>query len=62
LGRRVCRNATQYLVRLYLVSMVEHAKAWLAEEKKSLGDDLLELLEHLQQKAGHSSATDSKAA
>jgi hypothetical protein len=27
------------LVRLYLISIVEHAKAWLAEDRKRLGDD-----------------------
>ena len=40
LGKRVCRSATHYLVRLYLVSIIEHAKAWLAEDRKVLGNDL----------------------
>jgi hypothetical protein len=40
LGKRVCRSATHYLVRLYLVSILEHAKAWLAEDRKVLGNDL----------------------
>jgi hypothetical protein len=39
LARRPCRSATHYLVRLYLISIVEHAKAWLAEDRKVLGDD-----------------------
>ena len=39
LERRPCRSATHYLVRLYLISIVEHAKAWLAEDRKVLGND-----------------------
>lgn len=39
LGRRPCRSATHYLVRLYLVSILEHAKAWVAEDRKLLGDN-----------------------
>ena len=39
LGDRPCRSATHYLVRLYLVSIIEHAKAWLAEDRKLLGED-----------------------
>jgi hypothetical protein len=38
LGERPCRSATQFLVRLYLVSLLEHACAWLAEDRKQLGD------------------------
>jgi hypothetical protein len=38
LGERPCRSATQFLVRLYLVSLLEHAAAWLAEDRKRLGD------------------------
>jgi Transposase domain (DUF772)/Transposase DDE domain len=38
LGERPCRSATQFLVRLYLVSLLEHASAWLAEDRKQLGD------------------------
>jgi hypothetical protein len=34
LGERPCRSATQFLVRLYLVSLLEHACAWLAEDRK----------------------------
>ena len=37
LGRRPCRSDTHFLVRLYLVSIIEHAKAWLAEDRKHLG-------------------------
>jgi hypothetical protein len=39
LDRRPCRSATHFLVRLYLVSILEHLKAWLAEDRKRLGDD-----------------------
>jgi hypothetical protein len=39
LERRPCRSATHYLVRLYLISILEHAKAWVAEDRKLLGDD-----------------------
>jgi|GEM_PF-1367842 len=39
LGDRVCRSATHFLVRLYLVSIIEHAKAWLADDRQALGDD-----------------------
>jgi hypothetical protein len=39
LGKRPCRSDTHFLVRLYLVSIIEHAKAWLAEDRKIVGDD-----------------------
>jgi Transposase domain (DUF772)/Transposase DDE domain len=39
LGKKLCRSATHFLVRLYLVSSVEHAKAWLADDRKTLGED-----------------------
>jgi hypothetical protein len=39
LGDRSCRSAMHFLVRLYLVSIIEHAKAWLSEDRKMLGDD-----------------------
>ena len=39
LGQRPCRSATHFLFRLYLVSVIEHAKAWLAEDRKLVGDD-----------------------
>jgi hypothetical protein len=46
LGKRPCRSDTHFLVRLYLVSIIEHAKAWLAEDKKTLKtDDPLALIE-----------------
>jgi len=38
LGERPCRSATQFLVRLYLVSLLEHACAWLAEDRKQMAD------------------------
>ena len=34
LGERPCRSATQFLIRLCLVSLLEHACAWLAEDRK----------------------------
>jgi hypothetical protein len=39
LNRRVCRSASLYLIRLYLISICEHAKAWLSEDRKAWGDD-----------------------
>jgi hypothetical protein len=39
LGHRPCRSATHFLVRLYLISIIEHAKAWLAEDRQTLGED-----------------------
>jgi hypothetical protein len=39
LGDRPCRSAVHFLVRLYLVSIIQHAKAWLSEDKKMLGDE-----------------------
>jgi hypothetical protein len=39
LNRRVCRSASLFLVRLTLISVCEHAKAWLAEDRKAWGDD-----------------------
>jgi hypothetical protein len=39
LGDRPCRSDTHFLVRLYLVSIIEHAKAWLAEDRKHLAND-----------------------
>jgi len=44
LGHRPCRSATHFLVRLYLVSIIEHAKAWLAEDRKLFGDDPMALI------------------
>jgi hypothetical protein len=44
LGNRPCRSATHFLVRLYLVSIIEHAKAWLTEEKKKLGDKTMVIM------------------
>ena len=45
LGERPCRSATHYLVRLYLVSIIEHARAWLSEDRKIVGDDPKALIE-----------------
>jgi hypothetical protein len=39
LDTRPCRSDTHFLVRLYLISIVEHAKAWLAEDRKAWGHD-----------------------
>jgi len=39
LGSRPCRSDTHFLVRLYLISIIEHAKAWLAEDMKKQGSD-----------------------
>jgi len=44
LGERPCRSATHFLVRLYLVSLLEHAQVWLAEDRKRWGDDPLSLV------------------
>ena len=38
LGERPCRSASQFLVRLALVSLLEHACAWLAEDRKRDGE------------------------
>jgi hypothetical protein len=45
LGQRVCRNAPHYLMRLHIVSVLEHAKAWLAQDRKQYGEEPLRLLE-----------------
>ena len=47
LGERPCRSATHFLVRLYLVSLIEHVKAWLAEDRKRLGGDWQVLCEQV---------------
>lgn len=44
LALRPCRSAAHYLMRLYLISIVEHAKAWLAEDKKIVADDWRKLI------------------
>lgn len=51
LERRPCRSATHYLVRLYLISIIEHAKAWVAEDRKALGDEFDKLIAPDQIKA-----------
>lgn len=45
LDRRPCRSATHYLIRLYLISILEHAKAWLAEDRKLHGDEFEKLID-----------------
>lgn len=45
LAQRPCRSATHYLLRLYLISIVEHAKAWLAEDRKIVGLDWRKLID-----------------
>ncbi|QQS48121.1 MAG: hypothetical protein IPM66_05600 [Acidobacteriota bacterium] len=45
LDRRPCRSATHYLVRLYLISIIEHARAWVAEDRKVFGNDLCKLVD-----------------
>jgi hypothetical protein len=45
LGERPCRSATHFLFRLYLVSIVEHTRTWLAEDRKLVGDDWRKLCE-----------------
>jgi hypothetical protein len=44
LGERPCRSAIHFLVRLYLVSLLEHAQVWLAQDRKQRGDDPLRLV------------------
>ncbi len=43
LGHRPCRSATHYLFRLSMISIIEHAKAWLAEDRKVLGTNWRDL-------------------
>jgi hypothetical protein len=43
LAHKPCRSATHYLFRLYLISMLEHVKAWLADDRKLLGDNWRDL-------------------
>jgi hypothetical protein len=60
LGKRPCRSATHFLVRLYLISIIEHAKAWLADDRKALGEDWRTLsdLDKIKQMAHRQPATD----
>ena len=48
LGERPCRSDAHYLVRLYLVSIIEHARAWLAEDRKLVGEDPLALINRIK--------------
>ena len=47
LGRRVCRNATHFLLKLYLVSIVEHACVWLSDELQKFGDNTKKLIKDI---------------
>jgi len=44
LKERSCRSSVHFIVRLYLVSIIEHAKTWLSELKKKLSGNPVELL------------------
>jgi hypothetical protein len=45
LADRPCRSATHFVVRLYLASLLEHARVWLAEDRKRLGEARQALLQ-----------------
>jgi hypothetical protein len=45
LAQRPCRSAVHFLFRLYLISIIEHAKSWLFEDKKLFGDDWQNLVQ-----------------
>jgi hypothetical protein len=49
LGNRVSRSAAHYLVRLYIVSLVEHAKVWAAKAIETIGDDADRFVESIAQ-------------
>ncbi len=44
LGDRPCRSATQSLISLALISLLEHAQGWLAKGRARLGGDPTALL------------------
>ena len=50
LGRRVCRNATHFLFRLYLVSIVEHACVWLSDELQKVGGNTKKLIKDIRKR------------
>jgi len=50
LGRRGCRNATHFLVRLYLVSIVEHALVWLKDEYNKVEGNPKKLIKLLRKR------------
>jgi hypothetical protein len=54
LGQRPCRNSSHYLIRLSLVSLIEHARAWLSEDRKKYGQDVAGLMdpEKIKQQSG----------
>ena len=45
LKERPCRNSVHFLLRLYLVSIIEHAKAWFHDVKKQYEDDNIALIQ-----------------
>jgi hypothetical protein len=57
LERRPCRSATHFLVRLYLISIIEHAKTWVAEDRKACGDDFDKLINPALIKAAAAATT-----
>ncbi|MHC4537459.1 MAG: transposase [Planctomycetota bacterium] len=44
LKERPCRNSVHFLVRLYLISIIEHAKAWYHDIKKQYDDDYIAII------------------
>ena len=48
LGDRPCRSDTHFLFRLYLVSIIEHAKAWLDEDLKQYDGDIHKMIKALK--------------
>ena len=45
LERRVCRNDSHFLFRLYIISLIEHAKAWMLQDRKKMGNDWEKLVD-----------------
>ena len=50
LERRVCRNATHFLVRLYLVSIVEHACVWLSDGLEKVEGNTKKLIKDIRKR------------
>ena len=48
--RKVVINATHFLVRLYLVSIVEHASVWLSDEYKKVSRDTKKLIKFIRKR------------
>lgn len=61
LGERPCRSATQFLVRLYLVSLLEHASAWLAEDRKREGGETARVMPRQEAVASHATREHEEA-